>query len=121
MQDAQINREAGDALLRVRTVQVLRTGFTITVALLAVGLVLAIIRQEALPHDLDSPAGMVRDALSGDPGGFLGLGIAAVILTPLAATITVMITFLQIGDRRYAFITLAVILVLLVSLSLSML
>lgn len=121
MQGPLLHREAADAMLRNRTVRVLRAGFRITVALVAIGLVLAIVRQESLPHDLDSPAGMVRDVVSGNPGGFLGLGIAAMILTPLAATITVMITFLQIGDRRYALITLAVILVLLVSLSLSML
>jgi uncharacterized membrane protein len=112
-------RDEGDALLRKRTVRVLETGFRIAVLLLAIGLLLAAIRRDALPHEFGSPGDVLSEVFDGTPAGFLGLGIAAIILTPLAATITIMASFLQQGDRRYALITGAVVVILLASLSLS--
>ena len=114
-----INRDEGDALLRRRTVRVLEIGFRIAVLLLAAGLLLAVIRQEALPHEFGSPGDVLSEVFDGSPAGFLGLGIATIILTPLAATVAIMTTFLQQGDRRYATIAGAVIVILLASLSLS--
>jgi len=111
----------GDTLLRQRTVRVLQTGFRIAVGFLAIGLVLSAIQREALPHEFGSPDEVVQDVFDGSPVGFLGLGIATIILTPLAATIAIAVTFVQFGDRRYALISGAVIVVLLISLSLSVL
>ncbi len=114
-------REDEDALLRRRTVRVLQVGFRVAVLLLAIGLLLSVIRQEALPHEFGSPSEVLSDVFDGSAAGFLGLGIAAIILTPLVATIAIMASFFQLGDRRYAAVCGAVIVILLVSLSLSVL
>ena len=108
-----------DDLVRARTIRVLQAGFRIAVALVAIGLLLAALKREALPHQLGDPGEIVRGVSQGDPGSVLGLGIVSVILTPLVATITIASTYMQQGDRRHATISAIVVLILLVSVSLS--
>ena len=108
-----------DDLVRARTIRVLQAGFRIAVALLAIGLVLAALKREDLPHQLGDPGEIVRGIFQGDPGSVLGLGIVGVILTPLVATIVIAWTYKQLGDQRNATISAIVVLILLVSVSLS--
>lgn len=113
--------QSGDETLRRRTMLVLQSGFRITAVLIAAGSLLALIRQEPLPHTLGSPAEILRGVADTDAGSVIGLGIVSVILTPLVATGVICATFARSGDRRQAGITGVVLAILLVSISLSVL
>ena len=106
--------------LRNRTAKVLETGFRISVAVIAVGLILSVIRQDDLPTTLDQPADIVRGIIDGDPGSILGLGIVSIILTPFVSTVVVATTFLKQGNRRYAEFSFLVLFILLISIGLSL-
>jgi uncharacterized membrane protein len=109
-----------DDQLRRRTVTVLQAGFRLAVALVTIGLVLALVQREALPHDLGNPVEVAQGVVEGDPGSVLGMGIIGVILTPLVATLVIAVTFFQQGDRRYGLVSSVVLLILLTSISLSL-
>jgi len=108
-----------EATLRSRAAQVLEYGFRISVAIMVVGLGLALIQQEPLPTTLGSPAEIARGIADGKPGSIVGIGILAIILTPFISTVTIAWTFRQQGNQRYAMISGAVLLILLVSIGLS--
>lgn len=106
--------------LRNLAAQVLEAGFRISVGIMAIGLVLAVVRQESLPATLEGPVDIVRGIGQGEPEAIIGLGIIAIILTPIASTIAIAIAFLREGDRRYAAISGLVLLILLTSIGLSL-
>jgi uncharacterized membrane protein len=105
-----------DAALRVRAQQSLHFGFLVSVVLIVGGVVLSAIRQEAFPDTLGTPLDSIREALNGDAAGIIGVGILAMILTPLLTAGIVAWKFLQEGDRRYAAISAMVLVILLVSM-----
>jgi uncharacterized membrane protein len=49
----------------------------------------------------------------------VGLGILTMIVTPIASTIAVITACMRVGDRRYAVITSAVLVILAISAGLS--
>ncbi|MBA2468151.1 MAG: DUF1634 domain-containing protein [Chloroflexia bacterium] len=106
--------------LRELAARVLEIGFRVAVAIMAVGLVLAVIRQEALPSTLEQPADIAEGIVQGDPEAIVGLGIISIILTPFASTLVIAIAFYRQGDRRYAAISGLVLAILLVSIGLSL-
>ncbi len=106
------------ARLREAAARVLETGFRVSVVIMAVGLALAVIRQEALPSTLEQPADIARGIFEADPDAIVGLGIISIILTPFASTIVIATAFFRQGDRRYATISALVLLILLVSIGL---
>lgn len=108
------------ARLRERAARVLETGFRVAVVIMAVGLVLAVVRQEPLPSTLEQPADIARGIVNGEPEAIVGLGIVSIILTPFVSTLVVAMTFYGQGDRRYARISGLVLLILLVSIGLSL-
>lgn len=110
---------AGDQELRRLAVHVLDLGFRVSVLIMAVGLALALFRQEALPSTLEQPDEIARGIVQGQPEAVIGLGIMAIILTPFASTIAIAIAFYRQGDRRYAAIGVTVLLILLGSIGLS--
>lgn len=113
--------EAGSqAQLRDRAAHVLEIGFRVAVAIMAIGLVFAVTKQEALPSTLGQPADVVRGVVNGDPGSIVGVGIIAIILTPFVSTFVIALTFYQQGNRRYAMISAFVLLILLISIGLSL-
>jgi len=120
MSTEQAKGAADQAHLRDLAARVLETGFRVAVAIMAVGLILAVIRQEALPSTLEQPADIARGIVSGDPEAIVGLGIISIILTPFASTLVIAIAFHRQGDRRYALISGVVLLFLLVSIGLSL-
>ena len=105
-----------DAALRQRATQSLHIGFLVSVILIVGGVVLSAIRREAFPDTLGTPLDSLRAALAGDPAGIIGVGILAMILTPLLTAGLVAWAFLQEGDRRYAAISGMVLIILLVSM-----
>lgn len=112
--------DAAQAELRNRAARVLEIGFRVSVAIMAVGLLLSVVKQEALPDRLGDPGEIARGITDADPGSILGLGILAVILTPLVTTGVVAWTFFQQGDLRYARISGVVLIILLASIGLSL-
>ncbi len=99
--------------------QALRWGFIISAVLVVVGLLLTLVRGDELHTSLESLPKMIDEILDGRGAGVVGLGILAMIVTPFAATVTVLLACLQIGDRRYALITAGVLVILGISAGLS--
>lgn len=87
-------------------------GFAITATLVAVALVLVVVKDQPIAESTlplsDLPAA-VRD---GDPSAVAELAIFAIVLTPILTTLSVIGAFLRIGDRRYAGISVLVLVVL---------
>ena len=99
-----------------RTVQrVLQAGVALSFALMAVGLVLAVVRDEPLsPHMVS--LGELGSGMAGlDPAAYLSLGIIVLIATPFVRVAGSLVAFLLLRDRRYALVTAAVLAVMCVS------
>lgn len=101
-------------------VRVLTWGFRISLGLILLGLILAFIRQESLSAELGSPVHVFDQLISGHAEGILGVGILVMIISPIAATISITIDFFRVNDRRYGYISLAVVLILVASIAWSL-
>jgi uncharacterized membrane protein len=101
--------------LNLATATVLVWGFRISAALLLLGLVLSAIQGEGLHTSLESIPDLASEIADGNGAGIVGLAILVMMATPIASTISVVISCLRIGDRRYAAITAAVLVILIVS------
>ncbi len=96
-------------------------GFRIGAVLLVLGLLLAIVTGE--------PIGLVADPLTDIPGvvlagkasGVIDLAILWFMATPVVTVIAVALGFLRLGDRRYALLSLIVLIILGASIALSLL
>lgn len=110
-----------ESQLRTRVARVLETGFRVAVAIMALGLLLSAIAREPLPDTLGQPRELVIGLTRVDPHSVIGLGIMAIVLTPIASTIVIAWTFHEQGNRRYAAISGVVLLILLISIGLSLL
>jgi uncharacterized membrane protein len=102
-------------------IKVLTIGWRLSFALIIVGLIIAIVRDEPLTSELGTFDHVLDELLTGHSNGFLGLGILVMILSPIVSSATIALNFFRIGDRRYGFITAAVFAVLVVSIALSLL
>jgi uncharacterized membrane protein len=110
---------AVDALYR-EVSQVLRIGFRIAAAFLVSGIVIALIRQEPLATEVDSFSKIPGALFDLRARAFIDLAIIAIVLTPVAAVITIWRGFLAQGERRFANYTLGVMGVLAASIALSL-
>ena len=99
---------------------VLRKGFRIAAALLLIGIVIALIRQEPLAARSDSFADIPGSLADLRASGFIDLAIIAIALTPLAAVVTILRGFLAAGDTRFARFTGGVLAILVASIVLSL-
>lgn len=96
-------------------------GFRIGAALLILGLLMAIATGEPIGHVAD-PLGDVPGAvLSGSSSGVIDLAILWFMATPVVTVIAVALGFLRLGDRRYALLSLIVLIILGASIALSLL
>lgn len=113
---------AGEDLvpLGVAVAVTLRWGFRIGAALLAIGLVLAIVRREPLDTEVDPLGEVIPAVLAGRAGSVVEVAILWLMGTPVLAVIVVLIGFLRLRDRRYALLSLLVLLVLGVSIGLAL-
>jgi uncharacterized membrane protein len=96
-------------------------GFLITLALVAVTLVLAVATGDPVAEstmDISDLPAAVRD---GDPSAVAQLAIFAIVLTPVLTTLAVIVGFLRIGDRRFAGISALVLVVLSASMVVALL
>ena len=96
-------------------------GFRIGAALLVLGLVVAIATGQPIGHVADPLVGIHGAVLSGQVSGIIDLAIFWFMATPVVTVIAVAIGFLRLGDRRYALLSLVVLLILGASIALSLL
>lgn len=101
-------------------VRVLRWGFRISLGLILLGLVVGLIRDESLGSELGSPVRVFEQFIEGHSAGILGIGILVMIISPIAATISITIDFFRVKDIRYGYLSLAVVLILLASIAWSL-
>lgn len=102
-----------------QTISVFRIGYLLSFALIAIGIVVAIIRRIGLATELGPPQEIVRDLLDLDPNGFIGLGIGAMILTPIVMTIELTVNFFRAGDSKFGVISGIVAGILVVTMALA--
>lgn len=102
-------------------IKVLTIGWRLSFALMILGLVTAIIRDEPLTHELGTFGHVFDELITGHSNGLLGLGILIMILSPITASATIALNFFRIGDKRYGMITTVVFIVLMISIALSLL
>jgi hypothetical protein len=96
-------------------------GFRLTVALLALGLALAIAGDDSVPETAEPLPEIVSLVLEGDGAGLIDLAIVTMVLTPVATVCVLALGFLRIGDRRYALVTFVVLAILGVTVTISLL
>jgi uncharacterized oligopeptide transporter (OPT) family protein len=101
-------------------VKTLLWGFRLGAALLALGIVAALIKQEPLGHEADPLADVIATVRAGYASGIIDLAILWFMLTPVATVIVVAVNFWRLGDRRYALLSLIVLAILGASVALSL-
>jgi uncharacterized membrane protein len=91
---------------------ILLVAVAICVALMLVGLALAVTGDGDLPHEVvvlpAIPAGLVH----GDPAAFLSLGLLVLLMTPVLRVAGALVVFALERDRRYVLVTAAVLAVM---------
>lgn len=115
---AKTEHERSERLVE-QTIQVFRLGYMVSFALLAIGIVVALIRRIPLAPELGPPGEIIRDLLDVDPNGFIGLGIGIMIITPIIMTIEVTVNFFRAGDSRFGVISGIVAGILVVTMALA--
>ncbi len=82
------------------------------VALMAIGLVLAVLQGEGLPHDVVGVQDLLGAARRGDPAAYLSLGLLVLLATPVLRVAGALAVFALERDRRYVLVTAAVLAVM---------
>jgi uncharacterized membrane protein len=95
-------------------------GFRIGAALLVLGLVMAVVTGQPIGHVADPLVGIPGAVLAGQASGVIDLAIFWFMATPVVTVIAVAIGFLRLGDRRYALLSLIVLIILGASIALSL-
>jgi len=125
-----VRAEAGTAELAARTeqlaplydaaVKTLFWGFRLGAALLALGIVVALVKREPLGREADPIPDVIAMVRAGHASGIIDLAILWFMLTPVATVIVVAATFWRLGDRRYALLSLIVLAILGTSVALAL-
>jgi uncharacterized membrane protein len=99
-----------------RTVsRVLIVGITLSVALMAIGIVLGAVGGDGLPSGVVPLADMPSLLLDLDAGAYLSLGLIVLIATPFVRVAGSLVAFAFQGDRRYVAVTAVVLTVMCLS------
>ncbi len=101
-------------------VKTLFWGFRLGAALLALGIVVALVKREPLGHEADPIPEVVAMVRAGYASGIIDLAILWFMLTPVATVIVVAASFWRLGDRRYALLSLIVLAILGASVALAL-
>jgi len=107
-------------LVYTRAMFVLRAGFRLTAVLLLAGIAVALARGQELERTVDPFSEIWPAIRDGHSRGIIDLAILTTMLTPLAAVVSITIAFQQLGERRFAGYSLAVLLILLASIGTSL-
>lgn len=87
-------------------------GFGVTVALAAAALVLVGVSGDPIAESTMALSDLPAAVRDGDPSAVAEMAIFTIVLTPILTTLCVIGGFVRIGDRRYAAISVLVLLVL---------
>jgi uncharacterized membrane protein len=101
-------------------VKTLFWGFRLGAALLALGIVMALLKREPLGHEADPISDVIATVRAGYASGIIDLAILWFMLTPVATVIVVAASFWRLGDRRYALLCLIVLAILGASVALAL-
>lgn len=125
-----VQAEAGTAELAAQTerlaplydaaVKTLYWGFRLGAALLALGIVVALIKREPLGREADPIPEVIAMVRAGHASGIVDLAVLWFMLTPVATVIVVAANFWRLGDRRYALLSLIVLAILGTSVALAL-
>jgi hypothetical protein len=107
-------------LVYTRALVVLRAGFRLAAVFLVSGITLALARGQELETTVDPFSEILPVIRDGHSRGFIDLAILTVMLTPLATVVTIGIALHQLGERRFARYSLAVLLILFASIGTSL-
>lgn len=113
-------RTAELAPLYAGTTAILTWGFRLGAALLAAGLLLALVRQEPLRREAEPFGEIIPAVLDGRAAGIVDVAILWLVATPAAAVLVIAVGFARLGDRRYAALSALVLGVLGVSIALAL-
>ncbi len=101
-------------------VKTLFWGFRLGAALLALGIVVALVKGEPLGHEADPIPHVIAMVRAGYASGIIDLAILWFMLTPVVTVIVVAASFWRLGDRRYALLSLVVLAILGASVALAL-
>jgi hypothetical protein len=101
-------------------VKTLFWGFRLGAALLALGIVVALVKREPLGTEADPIPDVIAMVRAGYASGIIDLAILWFMLTPVATVIVVAASFWRLGDRRYALLCLIVLAILGASVALAL-
>lgn len=101
-------------------VKTLFWGFRLGAALLALGIVVALVKREPLGTEADPIPDVTAMVRAGHASGIIDLAILWFMLTPVATVIVVAASFWRLGDRRYALLCLVVLAILGASVTLAL-
>ena len=101
-------------------VKTLFWGFRLGAALLALGIVVALVKREPLGREADPIPDVIAMVRAGYASGVIDLAILWFMLTPVATVIVVAASFWRLGDRRYALLCLVVLAILGASVTLAL-
>jgi len=92
----------------------LLVGVALSVAVMAVGLTLAVLAGDGLPHGAVPAARLPRALAAGEAAAWLTLGLLVLVATPFVRVAGSLVAFAREGDRRYVAVTAAVLAVMCV-------
>ncbi|MFQ6122226.1 MAG: DUF1634 domain-containing protein [Dehalococcoidales bacterium] len=96
-----------------------RLGIACSLCLVFFGFILSIITEAEFTSSVVPPDQFFHRISELDPLAIITLGILILVLTPLSSVILAMVTFLKEKDRLYLGISVAILCILLVSLTLA--
>jgi uncharacterized membrane protein len=94
---------------------VLLATVALCVALMLVGLTLAIAAGGGLPHEVVGLSELPAALLRGSPAAFLSLGLLVLLATPVLRVAGALVIFALERDRRYVLVTAAVLAIMALS------
>ena len=92
------------------------TGFAVAVSLVAIAVALVIITGDPIAGSTMDVGELPAAVANGDPSAVAEMAILSVVLTPIVTTLCLIAGFLRIGDRRYAMVSVLVLIVLSASM-----
>ena len=117
---AQFERRLADYLGRRHALGLTSCTGAMHISLLALGIVVALIRQEPIGHEAARFGDILSAVAAGRAAGIIDLAILWFMATPVVTVVVVAASFWRMGDRRYALLSLLVLAILGASIFLAL-
>jgi uncharacterized membrane protein len=113
---AQVDKVASARAFERRIGRQLVAATYIAVGLLVIGVVLMIVNGISPLDDAPTfaPGAIIEDIVTLQPTGFLWLGLAFVIATPISRVIVALVSYLRTGDRLMVVVSVGILVVITV-------